>query len=140
MEFEIDLSVPDRYAEHLDDKSEVFDEPDIVLPEWHGSDDDFEETFSAESLWKGRMLVLRNKIKQVEGAREGLFEVQGSELYVTNVVSLQGSVLPGVTCTCPNGSSRAGRPTCYHAAAALMLYTGVDLERFPEPVKKTRGR
>lgn len=119
-EIEVDFSnVPDRYEEHL--KS---DPDDFEVPPFWEADKHIHELYSKESLDKAFKLVRNGKVKNA--GRPELFEVQGSELYVCAVIPLEDSVTPGITCTCPNGSNRSGRPTCYHSAAALMVYTDTD--------------
>ncbi len=66
----------------------------------------------------------------ISAGREGLYNVEGSELYVCSIIEIEDSKTPGVTCNCPNGSNRAGRPTCYHSASVLMVHTKMDLKQF----------
>lgn len=137
-EIEIDFTkAPDRVQEYLDAPEDGHEDPNdlIDVPSWLDTDADLDELYSHESLVKAVKLIKNNKIR--DAGRAGLFDVHGSDLYVCNIVELEGSTgLPAVTCTCPNGSHRAGRPTCYHSAAAIMVYTGMNLveleKRFSE--------
>lgn len=121
-DIEIDLTnVPDRYAEHLRP-----DPDEIEIPPYWESEKDIDELYSSESLGKAFKLVRSSKVESA--GRPGLYQVHGSELYVCTVIELEGSKTPGITCTCPNGSNRSGRPTCYHTAAVLMVHTERDIE------------
>lgn len=119
-DFEIDLTnIPDRYAEHLGP-----DPDEIELPVFWEGDKEIHQLYSRESLDKAFKLI---KGKRVESAgRPGLYQVHGSELYVCTIIEMEDWATPGITCTCPNGSNRSGRPTCYHSAAVLMVHTGTD--------------
>lgn len=113
-EIEVDFSAtPDRYAQHLEDEIEV--------PPFWEADKEIHELYSPDSLDKAFKLIRNNKVK--DAGRPGLYQVEGSDLYVCAIVEIPDSKVPGVTCTCPNGSNRTGRPTCYHSAAVLMVHT-----------------
>lgn len=121
-EVEVDLTnVPDRYAEHL-----APDFGDFEVPPYWEADKDIHELYSRESLDKAFKLVRNGKVE--DAGRPGLYQVHGSELYVCVIVEIDDSRVPGVTCTCPNGSNRSGRPTCYHSAAVLMVHTNTSIE------------
>lgn len=123
VEVELDFTNIDRIQAHLDVDGE------FELPVWHETVSDMDELYSIESLTKAIDLVRGEKITQVEG-REDLYEVMGSDLYVCHVIELEDSKVPGITCTCPNGSNRSGRPTCYHSAAVLLVHTKTDIDTF----------
>lgn len=120
-EIEIDFTnVPDRYGEHLRN-----DPDEIEVPPYWESEKEIYELYSRDSLDKAFKLVKANRVQSA--GRPGLYEVSGSELYVCCIVELEDSKVPGVTCTCPNGSNRSGRPTCYHSAATLLVHTETDI-------------
>lgn len=123
-DFEIDFSnVPDRYSEHL-----ANDPDEIEVPPYWESEKELHELYSGESLGKAFKLVKAKRV--IPTGREGLYNVEGSELYVCNVIEIEDSVVPGVTCTCPNGSNRSGRPTCYHSAATLLVHMKLDPDEY----------
>jgi hypothetical protein len=39
--------------------------------------------------------------------------------------------IPLLSCTCPNGMNRGGRPTCYHTAAVLLMLGDMEAGREP---------
>lgn len=117
---EVDFSkVPDRYSEHL-----APDPDEIEVPPYWESEKEIHELYSRDSLDKAFKLVKAKRV--IPTGREGLYNVEGSDLYVCTIIELEDSKTPGITCTCPNGSNRSGRPTCYHSAAVLMVHTGTD--------------
>jgi hypothetical protein len=63
----------------------------------------------------------------VQGSGTKVYRVQVTEEFdedeVTEEILIERPPETGlawVTCTCPNGMARGGRPTCYHTAAVLM--------------------
>lgn len=125
---ELDFTNIDRVGQYMQSDAEE-EAGEFELPIWHQSDEDMDELYSVESLTKAVDLVRGEKVKPMLG-REGIYEVVGSDLYVCHIIELEGSKVPGITCTCPNGQNRAGRPTCYHSAAVLLVHTGADVDKF----------
>lgn len=126
VEVEIDFTNIDRIKQHFDDPGE---DGDFELPVWHETTANMDELYSIESLTKAIDLVHAKRITQVVD-REDLYEVSGGELYVCHIIDLEGSTVPGITCTCANGQNRAGRPTCYHSAGVLLVHMKTDLDAF----------
>lgn len=92
-------------------------------------DDDFDinEFYSQPILIKAHRLVKADKV-EVDSERVGVFHVAGSRRYSLQVIPpADGDVIPWVTCDCPNGLARGGRPSCYHSAAVL-LFLGAQAE------------
>lgn len=119
----LDFTNIDRIQDHLDEDG------DFELPAWHETEDDMDELYGIESLTKAVDLVRAGKVHAVEG-RDDLYEVHGSELYACRIIEISESKVPGITCTCPNGQNRSGRPTCYHSAAAILVHTETDIDHF----------
>lgn len=120
-EVELDFSTTDRVAQHLAEDAET--EDIVEVPVWHETEADLMDLYSYESVLKALKLVKNHKVLRVEG-RPDLFNIHGSDLYVARIIELGEESTPGVTCTCPNGANRAGRPTCYHSLAALIGFLG----------------
>lgn len=120
-EVTLDFTNIDRVAQYL---AEGTEDGDIVdIPIWHETEDELYDLYSHESIVKGLKLIKAGKVTRVEG-RPDLYNISGSDLYVARIIELGEGQVPGVTCSCPNGSNRSGRPTCYHSAAALVKHLG----------------
>lgn len=85
-----------------------------------------ESHYSNVTLIKANRLIKQERVEQVD---ELLFKVKGSQEYQVHLVPLghdedgfpiDNGGMPFVTCSCPNGSARGGRPNCYHSAAVLI--------------------
>lgn len=126
-----DVLPADSAAEHLKDA------PVLDAPSW---DDDrrFEDLYSDEVLWKAWLLIKGNHV-EVDESSQNSWIVMGSQPYVVRKVESEGLQVPWVTCTCPNGDARGGRPNCYHTAAVLSIILGIDLSGTPEPQRRKRG-
>lgn len=98
---------------------------------------DFEDLYSAETLWKARELIDGGRIHP-EGHNKWV--VEGSQPYIVNRLESEGMSVPWVVCSCPNGQARGGRPSCYHTAAVLALSLGIDLSHVEKPRKAPSGR
>jgi hypothetical protein len=103
-------------------------------------DDDarFEDLYSPESIWKAKLLIQSEAIEKI---RETTYTVAGSKPYVVQI--LDGGAdqpVPWATCSCPNGTARGGRPSCYHTAAVLATILEKDLSDVVEPPKTKRPR
>lgn len=129
-EVELDFTNVDRISQHLaedagdEDVYNTDEKYDIVdIPVWHETEDELYDLYSRDSLVKGLKLIKAKRVNRVEGRPE-LYNISGSDLYVARIIELGEGQVPGVTCTCPNGSNRSGRPTCYHSAAALVKHLG----------------
>lgn len=96
-----------------------------------------EDHYNDKVLIKARRLVAQGKVEQDEQA-PNVYWVQGSTRYRVQVAEpvLDDDGQPidegfeWLSCTCPNGSARGGRPNCYHTAAVLL--TRRDAERTTE--------
>lgn len=128
----LDFTNIDRIGQHLkQDRPDSADELD--LPDWFETKKDLSELYAEASLTKALKLVRNGRVKPA--GRPGLYDVSGSEPYVCNVIEFGDSdSVPGITCTCPNGSNRSGRPTCYHSAAVLMVHTEADLNKIEKEI------
>jgi len=124
-EVELDFSTVDRVAQHLAEgaENEVLEGELVEVPVWHETEADLMDLYSYESVLKALKLLKGKKVWRVEG-RPDLFNVEGSQMYVARIIELGEESTPGVTCTCPNGANRAGRPTCFHSLAALIGFLG----------------
>lgn len=107
------------------------DEEELTTPAWD-DERDFEDLYSAETLWKARLLL---ESKRVEEINPRQYSVEGSQPYVVDVMPDAGMPVPWAVCSCPNGTARGGRPSCYHTAAVLALLLGIDLSRYEKPTK-----
>jgi uncharacterized Zn finger protein len=96
---------------------------------------DYGDLYSAESIWKGKLLIDSGKVEKINDKH---YVVSGSQSYTVNILPSEGMRVPWAVCTCPNGSARGGRPSCYHTAAALALVLGYDLSHLNEPPKGKR--
>lgn len=119
-EVELDFTNVDRISQYLAEGAAA-EEHDVELPVWHETEGEFSDLYAHETLVKALKLLKGSKVERV---REDLYNVLGSTMYVTRIVELGDGQIPGVTCTCPNGANRSGRPTCYHSAAALVKHLG----------------
>lgn len=129
-EVELDFTQLDRMNEHLAEGTHSPDD-EVEIPAWFETDEKLVDLYAEASMKKALSLALRGKVTLVR--EPYLYDVEGSELYTCNVIEFEGSdSVPGITCTCPNGSNRSGRPTCYHSAAVLLVHMKVDLEEFAE--------
>jgi hypothetical protein len=97
----------------------------------------FEDLYTPEVLWKARRLVEEDKLEEL---KDGRWLVEGSTEYLVGFVDIDDLKVPWPTCTCPNGTNRANRPTCYHSAAVLMKVLQLDVEKFPYVEPKSRSR
>lgn len=89
-----------------------------------------ETAYSASVLKKAQALIDDGVVTRAEG-EEDVWEIPGStgRLYVVRVVDAfdpdepdaDPNVLPWMSCTCPNGANRGGRPACYHTAAVALV-------------------
>jgi hypothetical protein len=88
------------------------------VPPWiEGEPNDIYQLFSSGSLEKAADLVRRGRLQEF---KDGWWQVTGSELYTVQVIDNPYGGVPWTLCSCPNGTNRASRPTCYHCAAVLM--------------------
>lgn len=54
--------------------------------------------------------------------------------YVNNVRVIPPIAgVPLMTCTCPNGANRGGRPQCYHSCAVLLVLQRISSEGYTPP-------
>lgn len=120
-EVTLDFTNVDRVSQYL---AEGTGDEDVVdIPVWHETEEEIYDLYSHDSLVKALKLIKGGKVVRADGRPE-LFNITGSDFYVARVIELGDGQVPGVTCSCPNGSNRAGRPTCYHSAAALVKFLG----------------
>lgn len=87
------------------------------------------------------ILIKAHRIKDLvkpDPEHPGIFKAPGSggtmyRLQVTESGGPTGDVdLPFVTCSCPNGMARGGRPSCYHSAAVLLYLEKQARDFHPE--------
>jgi hypothetical protein len=135
-EVELDFSTTDRVAQHLAEDAE--NEDFVEVPVWHETGADLLDLYSYESVLKALKLIRDKKVWRVEG-RPDLFNVQGSQMYVARIIDLGEESTPGVTCTCPNGANRAGRPTCFHSLGALIGFLGGQHPKVKTMVNKVKA-
>lgn len=103
---------------------------DVTLPPMVET---IETAYSAAIVKKAEALVSEGVVNRAEGSTD-LWEVPGStgRLYVVQVVPAFDPdadeddedlkhALPWMSCTCPNGANRGGRPSCYHTAAVALV-------------------
>lgn len=84
------------------------------------------EHYSDSILTKANRLIAQGKVERVDATT---FAVAGSKTYRVNRIELgvdedgkpiDDDGMPYVTCDCPNGLARGGRPNCYHSAAVII--------------------
>ena len=136
-EVELDFTNVDRISQHL--AEDVGQDEDLVeVPVWHETEADLMDLYSYDSVLKALKLIKGKKVMRVED-RPDLFNISGSTLYVARIIELGEESTPGVTCTCPNGANRAGRPTCYHSLAALIGFLGGKHPKVQTMVSKVKA-
>jgi len=136
-EVELDLTnFEAKQQERLDRQGLIEDAAEDGLDlSW--ADKEFTELYTPPVLWKARQLVEQGKLHQLA---DGRWLVEGSTEYLVGFVDIDDLKVPWPTCTCPNGTNRTNRPTCYHSAAVLMKLMGLDLEQFTFADQKTSRR
>lgn len=136
-EVELDFTrVQDRVAQHLAEDAETEDY--VEVPAWHETEAELMDLYSYDSVLKALKLLKDKKVLKVEG-RPDLFNILGSTMYVVRIIDLGEGSTPGVTCTCPNGSNRSGRPTCYHSLSALIGCLGAKDPKVQTLIKKVKA-
>jgi uncharacterized Zn finger protein len=139
-EFVIDLSNFEgrhaaAYAEALGETDTSWNE-DVEVDQPWDDDRDFDSLYSPESIWKARLLIQDGYVEKIA---DGKYTVSGSQQYLVHL--LEGGAdqpVPWATCSCPNGTARGGRPSCYHTAAVLAEVIGKDLSGYEKPAKVGR--
>ena len=88
-----------------------------------------QEHYSDNILMKANRLVKMDRVERDE-EDQNLFRVKGSKVYKVRHIELgededgeafDDGGMPFVTCDCPNGLARGGRPNCYHSAAVIIV-------------------
>lgn len=138
-ELEIDLSnfegkIKESYLEHGETSG---DDLEVAAP-W---DDrySFWELYSEETLWKAKLLIEANRVEKLKNSA-GAWSVEGSQHYLVHQLESGDMPVPWLTCSCPNGEARGGRPSCYHCCAVHMLILNIDLSGITKPEKKRPSR
>jgi hypothetical protein len=132
-----DLDLTNFEANHRWDEVHADDEGFFESAPWN-DERGLKDLYTPQTLWKAKQLLLTDSHPEepaVEAIADRKWEVSGSERYI--VFQLEGpeSGTPWLTCDCPNGLARGGRPSCYHTAAVMMLILGTDLTTITEPKK-----
>lgn len=136
-EIEIDLSNFEAKQQERFDKQGAIEEAAEGRLDLSWANKEFKDLYTPEVLWKARQLVEQGKLEEL---KDGRWLVQGSTEYLVGFVDIEDLDVPWPTCTCPNGTNRANRPTCYHSAAVLMKVLDMDLEQFPYVEQKSGRR
>lgn len=88
-----------------------------------------QEHYSDNILMKANRLVKMDRVERDEEDRN-LFRVKGSKVYKVRRIELgededgeavDDGGMPFVTCDCPNGLARGGRPNCYHSCSVILI-------------------
>ena len=103
-----------------------------------------DEWYSGPVLSKARGLINQDRVHQDPEATD-VFSVRGSTRYRVQVIEefdedavvkktpeQIAQAIPFVSCSCPNGNAKGGRPTCYHSAAVILTLMLQQPEQEPE--------
>jgi hypothetical protein len=86
-------------------------------------DEAVDRTYSASVQAKAFDLAESGRLRR-DAEMPTRFRIPGSKAdtsYRVQVLPGSEDAIPWVTCSCPNGMNKGGRPTCYHSLAALLV-------------------
>ena len=97
--------------------------------------DTLENIYTDATLRKGESLAANLHAVQRDAQDESIWWVKGSTGSKYRVQLYDdpehGGGVPMLTCSCPNGMHRGGRPTCYHTAAVLIILRDGKVDEHP---------